>query len=55
MTKVYIVYKSVEWQADQILSVHANEQGAEKECQRLFERRGKGYNPYYWEETEVQP
>jgi len=55
MTKVYIVYKGGEWEAQQLLSVHATEEGAKKECQRLFERRNKPRNPYYWEEQEVQP
>ena len=55
MNKVYIVFKEIEYSGDQLLSVHATEEGAKKECQRLFERRGKAYNPYYWEEQEVQP
>jgi hypothetical protein len=55
MTKVYLVYKNEEWTGEQFLSVHATEEGAKKECQRLYERRGKTYNPYYWEEQEVKP
>jgi len=55
MTKVYIVYKE-EWDGtDRMLSVHATEEGAKKECQRLFERRRKTYNPYHWEEVEIEP
>ena len=53
MTKVYIVYKEEDYSADQLLSVHATEEGAKKECQRLFERRGITRNPYSWEEQEV--
>ena len=55
MTKVYIVFKEIDYIGDQMLSVHATEEGAEKECQRLFERRGKSHNPYFWEEREVEP
>jgi hypothetical protein len=54
MNKVYIVYKDEEWAGNQLLSVHATEEGAEKECQRLFERRGRPRNPYFWEEQEVE-
>jgi hypothetical protein len=58
MNKVYIVFKEIEYSGDQFLSIHATEEGAKKECQRLFECRWKTYktyNPYYWEEQEVQP
>ena len=55
MTKVYIVYREEEYANDRLLSVHATEEGAKKECQRLFERRGVTRNPYSWEEQEVQP
>jgi hypothetical protein len=54
MTKVYIVFKEEDY-SDRLLSVHATEEGAKKECQRLFERRGTTRDPYYWEEQEVQP
>jgi hypothetical protein len=54
MTKVYIVYKDEEWAGNQLLSIHATEEGAEKECQRLFECRGRLRNPYFWEEREVE-
>lgn len=53
MTKVYIVYKEEDYSADRLLSVHATEEGAKKECQRLFKPRA--INPYFWEEQEVQP
>jgi hypothetical protein len=52
--KVYIVYKDEKWARNQLLSVHATEEGAEKECQRLFKRRGTPLNPYWWEEQEVE-
>jgi hypothetical protein len=56
MNKVYLVYKEAGWEGtDQMLSVHATEEGAKKECQRLFERRNKPHNPYYWEEVEIEP
>jgi hypothetical protein len=56
MNKVYLVYKEAGWEAtDQMLSIHATEEGAKKECERLFKRRNKVYNPYYWEEQEVEP
>jgi hypothetical protein len=55
MTKVYIVFKQSDYSEAILLSVHATEEGAKKECQRLFERRGATRNPYFWEEQEVQP
>lgn len=54
MTKIYVVFKEEE-ECFRMLSVHATEEGAIKECQRLFERRGTTRNPYFWEEQEVQP
>lgn len=56
MNKVYIVLREIEYSGDQLLSVHATEQGAEKECQRLFEIKSKSRypNPYHWQEEEVQ-
>ncbi len=57
MNKVYIVLREIEYSGDQLLSVHATEQGAEKECQRLFEikRKSRHPNPYYWQEEDVEP
>ena len=57
MSKVYIVYKESGYDGgeERLLSVHSTEEGAKKECQRLFERRESTYNPYWWEEQEVQP
>lgn len=55
MNKVYIVYKESGYDGgeEKLLSVHSTEEGAKKECQRLFERRESTYNPYWWEEQEV--
>ena len=57
MNKVYIVYKESGYDGgeEKLLSVHSTEEGAKKECQRLFERREGTYNPYWWEEQEVEP
>ncbi len=55
MNKVYIVFKEEDYAADRLLSIHATEEGAKKECQIRFERLGGAIDPYYWEETEVQP
>jgi hypothetical protein len=55
MNKVYIVLAEIEYSGDLLLSVHATEEGAKKECKKLFERRGKSRNQYYWEEREVEP
>lgn len=54
MTKVYIVFID-EGFTDDLLSIHSTEEGAKKECQRLFERCGSTRNPYFYEDHEVQP
>lgn len=57
-SKVYIVFKRSDYSEAILLSVHATKEGAKKECQRLYERRistRNPYNPYYWDEQEVQP
>lgn len=53
MNKVYIVFSDEDF-TDHLISIHSTEEGAKKECQRLFQRCGSTRNPYFWEEHEVQ-
>jgi hypothetical protein len=41
MTKVYIVYKGGEWEAHQLLSVHATEEGAKKRMSKIVRAQRK--------------
>lgn len=53
MNKVYIVFSDEEFTAH-LVSVHSTEEGAKKECQRLFERCRSKRNPYFYEDHRVK-
>lgn len=63
MNKVYVVFKENVYinifenvySGSELLSIHATQEGAEKECERLHKRRGISLNSYFWEDMEVQP